>query len=286
VARICRGRSEVGPDADRRLGDGLQPMTHRSDPNAPSVLAERCAAIRQAAGPLVKDRCQFFSDRAKNRDVLDIGCVNHSADTSTQRGWLHAHLAEHARSCLGVDILEPDVEALRAKGYHVCVWDVTREPLSSTFDVIVCGELIEHVENPGGLFANCRAMLRPGGTLYVSTPNPWFVTYLMKAILRRDPIVENVDHVAWYDPCVLTELAARHGLRLSCYYGIQVTSTNTWKARMFFSAAPLACSLGVRKELFAKSIIYEFARAEDGPRCAVRPAELAGGMAKSAPTVR
>lgn len=191
-------------------------------------------------------------------DVLDVGCVDHSAKTSTQQNWLHAHLAKHAQSCLGVDILEQDIEVLAAKGFHVKVWDVTAKPLHQQFDVIVCGELIEHVENPGGLFANCRMMLKPEGRLYVTTPNPWFVNYILKAAFSRKPIIENVDHVTWFEPCVMTEMAERNGLQLLNYSGIRVTQTNTWKASVFFRLYPLARALGLRKELFAKSIVYEF----------------------------
>jgi 2-polyprenyl-3-methyl-5-hydroxy-6-metoxy-1,4-benzoquinol methylase len=239
-------------------------MHLRTDPNALAVFASRRSTIQEATGPLVKDRCEFFSKCVKGREVLDVGCVNHSAETSTHEDWLHRHLARNARFCLGVDILERDVEELAAAGYSVRVWDVTDSPLHQTFDVIVCGELIEHLGNPGGLFANCRVMLKPGGRLYVSTPNPWFVNYLLKAALSRAPIIENADHVAWFEPCVLTELAGRNGFRLVRYYGIQVTHTNTWKAKMFFKLMPFAIALGFRKELFAKSIIYEFAADDEG----------------------
>jgi SAM-dependent methyltransferase len=238
-------------------------MTLRIDPNAPSFLTDRSDGIRQASRPLIKDRGRFLAVRVKSRDVLDIGCVNHSAETSSREDWLHATLAQHAHSCLGIDILENDIKALAAKGYAVQVWDVTKEPLPLTFDVIVCGELIEHISNPGGLFGNCKVMLRPGGCLYISTPNPWYINYLLKTVFSRRPIVENVDHVAWYEPCVLTELASRYGFRLQQFYGIQVTQTNTWKASVFFSFVPFMRAFGFRQEIFAKSILYEFVPEEN-----------------------
>src|SRR5690606_24625687 len=43
---------------------------------------------------------------------------------------------------------------------------------SESFDVILAGELIEHLETPYEFLRDCLALLRPGGKLVLSTPNP------------------------------------------------------------------------------------------------------------------
>ena len=40
-----------------------------------------------------------------------------------------------------------------------------------TFDVVTCCEVIEHLENPRGVFRNLWSLLKPGGTLLLTTPN-------------------------------------------------------------------------------------------------------------------
>jgi 2-polyprenyl-3-methyl-5-hydroxy-6-metoxy-1,4-benzoquinol methylase len=60
---------------------------------------------------------------------------------------------------LGVDVLEHEALALRDEGFDVRVHDLTVEPLAERFDVIVAGEVIEHVGAPERLLANCRRML-------------------------------------------------------------------------------------------------------------------------------
>lgn len=40
-----------------------------------------------------------------------------------------------------------------------------------TFDAVTCFEVIEHVEAPAVLVAELHRVLRPGGTLYISTPH-------------------------------------------------------------------------------------------------------------------
>jgi 2-polyprenyl-3-methyl-5-hydroxy-6-metoxy-1,4-benzoquinol methylase len=43
------------------------------------------------------------------------------------------------------------------------------EPAS--FDAIVCGDLVEHLRDPGAALQRLRPLLRPGGRLVLSTPN-------------------------------------------------------------------------------------------------------------------
>jgi 2-polyprenyl-3-methyl-5-hydroxy-6-metoxy-1,4-benzoquinol methylase len=42
---------------------------------------------------------------------------------------------------------------------------------SDSFDAICCLEVIEHLENPRQVLRECRRLLKPGGILFVSTPD-------------------------------------------------------------------------------------------------------------------
>jgi 2-polyprenyl-3-methyl-5-hydroxy-6-metoxy-1,4-benzoquinol methylase len=50
-----------------------------------------------------------------------------------------------SKKVVGVDIQKEDVERLRKLGYEVVWGDVTTINLGKKFDVIVAGELIEHL---------------------------------------------------------------------------------------------------------------------------------------------
>lgn len=54
------------------------------------------------------------------------------------------------------------------------LWDVAKNGLTlyedNKFDYIFCGEVIEHMENPQALVAEMLRVLKPGGTLIVTTP--------------------------------------------------------------------------------------------------------------------
>jgi SAM-dependent methyltransferase len=57
------------------------------------------------------------------------------------------------------------------------------EPFAGQFDAVMAVELIEHLENPWHFLRQCFAILRPGGHLFVTTPN--INNAASKAILVR-----------------------------------------------------------------------------------------------------
>jgi 2-polyprenyl-3-methyl-5-hydroxy-6-metoxy-1,4-benzoquinol methylase len=69
----------------------------------------------------------------------------------------------------------PATEAIDATGL-VC-GDAQRPVFEDeSFDLIVAGDVIEHVPDQDGFVAGCRRLLRPGGTLFLATPNRVFAT--------------------------------------------------------------------------------------------------------------
>jgi 2-polyprenyl-3-methyl-5-hydroxy-6-metoxy-1,4-benzoquinol methylase len=56
--------------------------------------------------------------------------------------------------------------------------------IGNTFDAIVALEIIEHLENPRQFLRQCFKLLRPGGTLILSTPNT--DSPVSKALFVRD----------------------------------------------------------------------------------------------------
>jgi 2-polyprenyl-3-methyl-5-hydroxy-6-metoxy-1,4-benzoquinol methylase len=56
----------------------------------------------------------------------------------------------------------------------VLVGDVEKTELPfppGSFDVVLCGDLIEHLRDPGAFLARVRPLLRDGGRLVLTTPN-------------------------------------------------------------------------------------------------------------------
>lgn len=150
---------------------------------------------------------------AKGKKVLDLGCVQHNLDWTNTPDWLHGMLAKTASSLTGVDILEKEAEILRQRGYDIRVANVETMDLGESFDVIVAGDIIEHLANPG-LFLESVARHMDNNSLFlVSTPNPVNFLRFMR-ILIKGRVGGNKEHTCWYTDKMLKQLAARYNLEV------------------------------------------------------------------------
>lgn len=99
------------------------------------------------------------------RRVLDVGCAG---------GYLAERLVASGNTVVGIDV-DRDAAA-RAERYceRVLVGDVESMELPfepGSFDVVLCGDVIEHLRDPGRFFERVRPLLSPGGRVVLTTPN-------------------------------------------------------------------------------------------------------------------
>lgn len=231
------------------------------DPNALDVVEWRAAQLRRSRREPVRSRVEHLRELAAGKAVLDIGVVEHDASNADAGRWLHRHLVEVADRCLGVDILEQGVLELQSQGFDVLCRDITEAPLEESFDVIVAGELIEHVGNPGALFTSVAKMLNPGGTFVLTTPNPYMLHRTWKHL--RGGFPDSVDHVAYFHAGNLAELADRSGLELTSWRGIALKRLTGYRNRTTTGLRDLLTRTIFSAEISCDSIIYEFGPAED-----------------------
>ncbi|MCA0972809.1 class I SAM-dependent methyltransferase [Halobacillus litoralis] len=116
-------------------------------------------------------RYQFALPYVSGR-VLDLSC---GAGYGTHM--IAKQRKNEVDEIVGVDIDEDIINYAKAKYYHphssFVVADATDQQLPEklgTFDAIVSFETYEHIEEEDQLLSNYKNLLRPGGTLIVSTP--------------------------------------------------------------------------------------------------------------------
>lgn len=151
----------------------------------------------------------ILDEVATDATVLDVGCVQHSAEKEKNEQWLHGRLREHARDVIGIDYLKSEVETLREKGYDVHYADAQSFSLDRTFDTITAGEVIEHLPNPGSFLERAHEHLEPKGSLVLTTPNPWTFHRFRGALTGN--VYANPEHTCWFDERTLTQLLERTG---------------------------------------------------------------------------
>ncbi len=98
--------------------------------------------------------------------LLDVGCGDGQLLL-----WLEPKLSK-VRSYTGADLspvtVEENAKRLPRMSFHAL--DIQKEHLPSTHDLLICTEVIEHLDDRKAAFANLAAMMNPGGHLVVTCP--------------------------------------------------------------------------------------------------------------------
>ena len=107
----------------------------------------------------IKDRMDVIEPLIKDKKVLDLGVVDsrrkrHKTGERLEKlpNLLFRRICEINPDTMGVDIDEQGVAILREQGFKVAAADVMTMDLGQRFDVIIAGEIIEHLENPGNFY--------------------------------------------------------------------------------------------------------------------------------------
>ncbi|MBY8965039.1 class I SAM-dependent methyltransferase [Algiphilus sp. NNCM1] len=180
-------------------------------------------------------RSEAILRHAAGRKCLDVGC----ASGVHGQGWLHASLAAGIDDLTGIDIDKEGVELANRKGYRCLVANAESFVLEDSFDLVIAGELIEHLSNPGGFLDSARKCLRPEGQVLITTPNAFAVSNFVYRL--AGDVRVNADHVAWYCPITLSQLFERHGYNVEvveCVDHIQPSKLRRVAANLVRSVVP------------------------------------------------
>jgi SAM-dependent methyltransferase len=171
------------------------------------------------------DRTSALRAATRGKRAIHIGFVDEGRlHERLERGqWLHAQLAEVAQSLVGLDLDDSGVRAARELGYEAYAVDCQDTSAIAGLqlpaaDVIIAGELIEHLDKPGLFLEAIKPLLVPGGTLEITTPNAARITNVLGSLANREFV--NDDHVCWFSWHTLSVLLKRHGWQITdlAYY--------------------------------------------------------------------
>jgi hypothetical protein len=131
-----------------------------------------------------------------------------------QDQWLHAHLGAVARGLVGVDLDRDGVEAARAQGFEAHAADCcdpaqVRALGIEPAEVVLAGEIIEHLDAPGAFLDAMHVLCADDGRLVITTPNAYGWVNPIAAVAGVE--VNHPDHIAMFTWHTLHEMLRRHG---------------------------------------------------------------------------
>jgi 2-polyprenyl-3-methyl-5-hydroxy-6-metoxy-1,4-benzoquinol methylase len=145
-----------------------------------------------------------FEKYRKTNNLIDVGCGDgFFLMAAKKRNW----------NVYGTEFSQEALDLCSEKGIQM-----TRSPLNSDnyqphfFDVITSFEVIEHINNPLEELRMFHKILRPGGIVYVTTPN--FNSVSRDIVGPKWNIIEYPEHLSYYTSRTLIKLFDTAGFNL------------------------------------------------------------------------
>ena len=155
--------------------------------------------------PITLKRCNQLLDHfeafRKTNKIIDVGAGD---------GWFLHEAMKRGWEAYGTEFEDRAVENCRSKGIRM--QKGVLDPIHYTpgeFDIVTSFEVVEHISNPREEFAYFNRILRPGGLVYVTTPN--FNSVSRDLLKSNWDVVHYPEHLTYYTPSTLTNAFARSG---------------------------------------------------------------------------
>ena len=206
-------------------------MSAAASSSAERQAAASCSAEMHAGErlrmALVPDRAAWVQAlcAAVDGPVAHLGCADspYTASLMAAGILLHERLVGVAQ-VTGFDVDADSLALLRERmpGERFVVADVSAEVPASErgrYDLVVAGEVLEHVPNADAFLVGCSKLLAPGGRLCVTVPNACSPKIGLRALAGRESV--HPDHRVYYGPRTLQRTLAGAGYELeqvaSCF---------------------------------------------------------------------
>jgi len=170
--------------------------------------------------PKVKecDRTKFILEHCTGKRVLHLGCADwpFTEKKAKKTNFLHKLITEVSEDTLGVDISSIGIDIMRNYNIkNVTTVDAEiplRMSIGGEFDVVVAGEILEHVLNAGALLESIKGVMNRKSILIITTPNFSPIKRIPRLALRIEEV--HPDHVYYFSYSTLSKLLQLSGYEI------------------------------------------------------------------------
>lgn len=161
----------------------------------------------------VKKSIQIIQSISSRGKLLDIGCsTGEWALFWKNEGW----------ESYGIDVNEENISQTEKKGIKASLCDLNSQPIPFSddyFDVIIAGEVIEHLVDTDRFVHDLSRCLKVGGYLLITTPNLVSFENRLRILLGLYPVwvdyrLANSGHVRAYTPRTLKKQLRSFGFEI------------------------------------------------------------------------
>lgn len=130
------------------------------------------------------------------------------------------------------DILN-SIQKQRSNIKNVVIEDMTKSTLpDSSYDAVVCIEVIEHVEEDDAFVKNISKVIDNGGWAYFTTPNGDYI--------KNEGPDSNPDHVRHYTKKELQTLLEKYFEKVEVTYAVKTGKYRVWGLKSFKNGNPIS----------------------------------------------
>jgi ubiquinone/menaquinone biosynthesis C-methylase UbiE len=166
---------------------------------------------------------EVIREFCRDRNVLHLGCTNYpyTEDAIKNKMLVHFDLEKVAGRLTGFDFDQAGLDILASHGstnlYQADLEKLEEVDCSEKFDVIVAGEMIEHLNNPGLFLNGIKRFMSSETRLMITTINAYCaMRFAIYGLRGKGGLNEPVhpDHVAYYSYKTLKLLIERHDFEI------------------------------------------------------------------------
>jgi hypothetical protein len=191
--------------------DALEQELQEMGPHSAEYWAKQVHTVPKSQ---TVDRTKYLVKHATGKTILHIGCT----------GQLDKELCKVAKKCYGIDqqkldrpdFRQCDLDELARTVFDSGSWQTETIPHFPEVELIICGEVLEHLSNPG-CFLDCLKDTYNAQPVIFTVPNA-MCTGGMEWLVKRGRENVNSDHVCYYSYTTIKTLLARHGYRIERHF--------------------------------------------------------------------